>query len=77
VSVAWILLAGSRSRKAANTDWDCVLEGGYTFTSGATSASATLTFGGGIAPAATTGVTRLTLNGANNGANGRPSHRES
>jgi hypothetical protein len=54
-----------------------VVEGGYTFTSGATSASATLTFGGGIGRAATTGVTTLTLNGANNGANGRPSHRAS
>ncbi len=46
-----------------------VLEGNYTFTSGATSTSATLSFGGGITPAATSGVTTLTLNGANTGAN--------
>ena len=46
-----------------------VLEGGYTFTSGATSASATLTFGGGITPGPTTGTTTLTLNGGNTGAN--------
>ncbi len=46
-----------------------VLEGNYTFTSGATSSTATLTFGGGITPGPTTGVTTLTLNGANTGAN--------
>jgi autotransporter-associated beta strand protein len=45
-----------------------VLEGGYTFTSGATSATATLTFGGGITPGPTTGTTTLTLNGNNTGA---------
>ena len=46
-----------------------VLEGNYTFTSNATAAGATLTFGGGIIPAATSGVTTLTLNGSNTGAN--------
>ncbi len=46
-----------------------VLEGNYTFTSGASTNSATLTFGGGITPAATSGGTTLTLNGSNTGAN--------
>ncbi len=46
-----------------------VLEGNYSFTSGATSSTATLTFGGAISPAATSGVTTLTLNGTNTGAN--------
>jgi autotransporter-associated beta strand protein len=46
-----------------------VLEGDYTFTSGASSSSATLSFGGGITPAATSGVTMLTLNGGNAGTN--------
>ena len=46
-----------------------VLEGDYTFTSGASSSSATLSFRGGIIPGATSGVTTLTLNGANTGAN--------
>jgi autotransporter-associated beta strand protein len=46
-----------------------VLEGNYTFTSGASSSSATLGFGGGITPAAMSGVTTLTLNGSNTGAN--------
>jgi len=46
-----------------------VLEGNYTFTSGASSGSATLNFGGGITPGATSGTTTLTLNGANAGAN--------
>ncbi len=46
-----------------------VPEGDYTFTSGATSSSATLNFGGGITPGATTGVTTLALNGANTGVN--------
>jgi autotransporter-associated beta strand protein len=46
-----------------------VLEGDYTFTTDASSSSATLSFRGGIAPAATSGVTTLTLNGANSGAN--------
>ncbi len=41
----------------------------YTFTSGASSSSATLSFGGGIEPRATSGVTTLTLNGSNTGAN--------
>ncbi len=46
-----------------------VLEGNYTFSSGATSAAATLTFGGGITPGPTTGTTTLTLNGSNTGSN--------
>jgi autotransporter-associated beta strand protein len=46
-----------------------VLEGGYTFTSGASSATATLTISGGITPGPTTGTTTLTLNGSNTGAN--------
>jgi autotransporter-associated beta strand protein len=46
-----------------------VLEGNYTFTSGATSAAATLTFGGGITPGPTTNTTTLTLNGSNTGTN--------
>ncbi len=46
-----------------------VLEGNYAFTSGATSSTATLTFGGLIKPAATSGVTTLTLNGSNTGSN--------
>jgi autotransporter-associated beta strand protein len=46
-----------------------VLEGAYTFQSGASSDSATLSFGGGITPAATSGITTLTLNGPNTGAN--------
>jgi autotransporter-associated beta strand protein len=46
-----------------------VLEGNYTFTSGATSATAAMTFGGGITPGPTTNTTTLTLNGANTGAN--------
>jgi autotransporter-associated beta strand protein len=46
-----------------------VLEGSYEFTSGAASSSATIIFGGKIMPGATSGVTMLTLNGANTGAN--------
>jgi fibronectin-binding autotransporter adhesin len=46
-----------------------VIEGNYTFTSGATSTNAKLTFGGGITPGPTTGVTTLTLNGGNTGTN--------
>ncbi len=46
-----------------------VLEGNYTITSGATTGTATLTFGGGITPGAASGTTTLTLNGANTGAN--------
>ena len=46
-----------------------VLEGNYTFTSGASGNSAVMSFGGKIAPAATTGVTTLTLNGGNTGPN--------
>ena len=46
-----------------------VLEGNYTLTSGATSSAATLAFGGRISPAATSGITTLTLNGSNTGAN--------
>ncbi len=46
-----------------------VLEGNYTFTSGATSSTAALTFGGGITPGPTAGTTTLTLNGSNTGAN--------
>jgi fibronectin-binding autotransporter adhesin len=47
-----------------------VLEGDYVFTSGANSNSrATLDFGGQITPGATRGTTRLTLDGANAGAN--------
>jgi autotransporter-associated beta strand protein len=46
-----------------------VLEGNYTFTSGASSNSATFSFGGGITLAATTGMMMLTLNGGNTGAN--------
>ena len=46
------------------------LEGSYTFTSDSTTSSASLTFGGGIAPdPANSGLTTLTLNGANTGAN--------
>ena len=46
-----------------------VLEGDYTFTSGAASSAATLTFGGRITPGATSGVTTLTLGGINTGNN--------
>lgn len=46
-----------------------ILEGNYTFTSGANSALASLTFGGGITPAAATGVTTLSLSGINTSAN--------
>jgi autotransporter-associated beta strand protein len=46
-----------------------LLEGNYTFTSGAASAAATLTFGGAIAPGPTTGTTTLTLTGSNTGNN--------
>ena len=46
-----------------------VLEGDYTFTSGAASNSATLSFGGFIKPGPTSGTTALTLNGSNTGAN--------
>lgn len=46
-----------------------VLEGDYTFTSGAASRAATLTFGGRITPGATSGVTTLTLGGINTGNN--------
>ncbi len=46
-----------------------VLEGDYTFTSDASNGSATLSFGGGITPAPTGGVTTLTLNGSNTGSN--------
>ncbi len=49
-----------------------VLEGSadtYTFTSAASSTTATLTFGGAITPGVTSGVTTLTLNGANAGSN--------
>jgi autotransporter-associated beta strand protein len=43
-----------------------VLEGNYTFTSGASSTA--LNFGGGITPGPTSGTTTLTLNGGNTGA---------
>jgi autotransporter-associated beta strand protein len=46
-----------------------VLEGSYSLTSGATSTTATLTFGGGFTPGPTTGTTTLTLNGGNTGTN--------
>ena len=46
-----------------------VLEGNYTFSSGATSTTATLSFGGRITPGPTTGTTTLTLNGGNTGSN--------
>jgi autotransporter-associated beta strand protein len=46
-----------------------VLEGNYSFTSGATGTAVTLTFGGGITPGPTTGTTTLTLNGNNTGTN--------
>jgi autotransporter-associated beta strand protein len=46
-----------------------VLEGPYSFISGAASSLATLNFGGGIAPGPTSGVTTLTLGGSNTGAN--------
>ncbi len=49
-----------------------ILEGSggtFTFTSGAGSATATLTFGGPITVGASSGATTLTLNGANTGAN--------
>ncbi len=46
-----------------------ILEGDYKFTSGAAATAATLTFGGKITPAATSGNTTLTLNGSNLGAN--------
>ena len=44
-----------------------LLEGSYTFTSGATAAA--LSFGGAIKPAATSGTTTLTLDGGNKGLN--------
>ena len=51
-------------------DAPLVLEGNYTFTSGASNSSrATLDFGGGITPGATSGTTTLTLNGGNASAN--------
>jgi autotransporter-associated beta strand protein len=50
-------------------DSPLVLEGDYTFTSGASSGTAMLRFGGGIVPAATSGITTLTLTGSNTGAN--------
>ena len=51
-------------------DAPLVLEGNYTFTSGASNSSrATLDFGGGITPGATSGTTTLTLNGGNTGTN--------
>ena len=46
-----------------------VLAGNYTFASGATSSSATLSFGGAITSGAGSGTTTLTLNGSNTGAN--------
>jgi autotransporter-associated beta strand protein len=46
-----------------------VLEGNYTFTSDAASNLATLSFGGGITPGPTSGVTTLTLGGGNAGTN--------
>jgi hypothetical protein len=46
-----------------------VLDGDYSFISDATSSSATLSFGEGITPAATSGLTTLRLNGTNTGAN--------
>ena len=46
-----------------------VLEGDYTFTSGAATSAAALSFGGRITPGASSGVTTLTLDGANTGAN--------
>ncbi len=46
-----------------------VLEGDYTFMSGAMSSSATLSFGGGITPGAMSGLTTLSLDGGNTGAN--------
>ncbi len=46
------------------------LEGSYVFTSASTTGSATLSFGGTIRPdSANSGVTTLTLNGSNTGAN--------
>ncbi len=46
-----------------------VLEGDYTFISGAISNSATLSFGGDITPGAASGLTTLTLDGGNTGEN--------
>jgi autotransporter-associated beta strand protein len=46
-----------------------VLEGDYTFTSGAASNLAALSFGGRITPGAASGTTTLTLGGSNAGAN--------
>ncbi len=46
-----------------------VLEGNYSFASGATSNTATLSFGGRITSGAGSGTTTLTLNGGNTGAN--------
>ena len=46
-----------------------VLEGEYKFFSRAASSSATLSFGGGITPGATSGLTTLLLTGNNGGAN--------
>ena len=46
-----------------------ILEGAYTFTSGAANSAVTLTFGGHITPGATSGVTTLTLGGINTGNN--------
>jgi sulfatase modifying factor 1 len=50
-------------------DAPLVLEGDYTFKSGAGSSSATLTFSGAISPGATSGITTLTLDGGNTGEN--------
>src|SRR5262249_53360799 len=54
---------------AQNVSAPLVLEGDYSFASGASLASATLSFGGGISPGSTSGVTTLTLGGSNVGGN--------
>ena len=72
---ALMLTAGGRIQttptvvNAQTVNAPLILEGDYTFASGASSSSATLGFGGRITAGATSGVTTLTLNGANTGAN--------
>ncbi|HEV2971173.1 MAG TPA: autotransporter-associated beta strand repeat-containing protein [Pirellulales bacterium] len=61
--------ATSTVANAETVNAPLVLEGSYAFTSGATSTTATLNFGGGITPGPTTGTTTLALNGGNTGTN--------
>ncbi len=66
-----VIQTTSTVTNAQTVNAQIVLEGAYTFTSGATTSAATLTFGGTVMPdpSLTSSPTLLTLNGSNTGAN--------